>query len=191
MRKVRTGRALGLAAVAACLTSGVEPAHAFKFSLSDDWSGSWDTTIGYGQGWRVVNPDCRLIATGNGGCGYSANIDDGDLNFLGKRTFTQALTGVTELQLNYKDKFGFFVRGSGLYDFTVMGNRVDRTPLSHEAKGVVGSYTRLLDAFGYLKFNLGSLPSEIRVGRQVVDWGESTFIPGGLNAVNYFDVTAL
>ena len=191
MRKVRTGRALGLAAVAACLTSGVEPAHAFKFSLSDDWTGSWDTTIGYGQGWRVVNPDCRLIATGNGGCGYSANIDDGDLNFLGKRTFTQALTGVTELQLNYKDKFGFFVRGSGLYDFTVMGNRVDRTPLSHEAKGVVGSYTRLLDAFGYLKFNLGSLPSEIRAGRQVVDWGESTFIPGGLNAVNYFDVTAL
>ena len=191
MRKVRTGRALGLAAVAACLTSGVEPAHAFKFSLSDDWTGSWDTTIGYGQGWRVVNPDCRLIATGNGGCGYSANIDDGDLNFLGKRTFTQALTGVTELQLNYKDKFGFFVRGSGLYDFTVMGNRVDRTPLSHEAKGVVGSYTRWLDAFGYLKFNLGSLPSEIRVGRQVVDWGESTFIPGGLNAVNYFDVTAL
>ena len=67
MRKVSTGRALGLAAVAACLTSGVEPAHAFKFSLTDDWSGSWDTTIGYGQGWRVSNPDCRLIAIANGG----------------------------------------------------------------------------------------------------------------------------
>ena len=58
-------------------------------------------------------------------------------------------------------------------------------------KGVVGSYTRLLDAFGYLRFDLGSMPSELRLGRQVVDWGESTFIPGGLNSVNYFDVTAL
>src|SRR5205814_4512380 len=27
--------------------------------------------------------------------------------------------------------------------------------------------------------------------RQVVDWGESTYIPGGLNEVNHFDVTAL
>src|SRR5438105_9573005 len=35
------------------------------------------------------------------------------------------------------------------------------------------------------------MPSELRLGRQVVDWGESTFIPGGLNAVDYFDVTAL
>jgi hypothetical protein len=138
-----------------------------------------------------VNPDCRLIAIANGGCGYSPNIDDGDLNYLHKKVFTEALTGVTELQLKYKEKAGIFVRASGLYDFYVMGNHVDRTPLSHEAKGVVGSYTRLLDAFGFLRFNLGTLPSEIRAGRQVVDWGESTFIPGGLNSVNYFDVTAL
>src|SRR5215469_4004239 len=193
MRKVHTGRALGVAAFAACLAVAVGPrAYAFTFSSgSGDWTGSWDTTIGYGQGWRIVNPDCRLIAIANGGCGYSPNIDDGDLNYLHKKVFTEALTGVTELQLKYKDKAGIFVRASGLYDFSVMGNNVDRTPLSHEAKGVVGSYTRWLDAFAFLRFDLGSLPSEIRAGRQVVDWGESTFIPGGLNSVNYFDVTAL
>ncbi|MBV8403894.1 MAG: DUF1302 domain-containing protein [Gammaproteobacteria bacterium] len=193
MRKVHTGRALGFAAAAACLAAGIAPrALAFSFSSqSGDWTGSWDTTIGYGQGWRVSNPDCRLIAIANGGCGYGPNADDGDLNYLHKAEFTQALTGVTELALNYRDKAGVFVRGSGLYDFSVMGNHVDRTPLSHEAKGVVGSYTRLLDAFGYLRFNLATLPSELRVGRQVQDWGESTFIPGGLNAVDYFDVTAL
>jgi hypothetical protein len=193
MRKVHTGRALGIVAVAVCLAAGGGPrAHAFSFrSDSGDWTGSWDTTIGYGMGWRVVNPDCRQIAIANGGCGYSPNIDDGDLNYLHKAVYTEAVTGVTELSLNYKNRFGGFVRASGLYDFSVMGNHVDRTPLSHEAKGVVGSYTRLLDAFGFLRFDLGSLPSELRAGRQVVDWGESTFIPGGLNSVDYFDVTAL
>lgn len=193
MRNVHLGR-LGLSiapAVAVCLTLGAVPttAHAINFQ-GGDWSGSWDTTIGYGQGFRTSGRYCALIAIADGGCGYGPNADDGDLNY-GKGTFTSALTGTTELSLKYKDLLGVFVRGGGLYDFYVMGNNTDRTPLSHYAKDVVGSYTRLLDAFGYLRFNLGSMPSELRVGRQVVDWGESLYIPGGLNQVDYFDVTAL
>src|SRR5205807_1392483 len=166
--------------------------HAVSFrGDSGNWTLSWDTTVGYGQGWRLSRPDCRLIAIANGGCGYSPNIDDGDLNYLQKATFTEALTGVTERSLNYRDKAGVFVRGSGLYDFKVMDNNTAHVPLTHDAKGVIGSYTRLLDAFGFYRFTLGGMPSELRLGRQVVDWGESTFIPGGLNAVDYFDVTAL
>jgi len=191
MRKVHIGRrGLLIAPAAACLALGLGPdAHAFSFG-SGDWTGSWDTTLGYGQGFRTSGYDCRLIAIADGGCGYGPNLDDGDLNY-GKGTFTSVLTGVTELSLKYKDTAGLFVRGSGLYDFYVMGNNTDRTPLSHDAKDVVGSYTRLLDAFGYLRFNLGSMPSELRLGRQVVDWGEGIYIPGGLNQVDYFDVTAL
>ncbi|HEV8018884.1 MAG TPA: DUF1302 domain-containing protein [Steroidobacteraceae bacterium] len=192
MRKVHTGRGLGLA-VAACLALGTWPnAQAVSFrSDSGDWSGSWDTTLGYGQGWRVSTPDCRLIATANGGCGYSANFDNGDLNYLARAAFTEVATGVTEFALNYKEKYGLFVRASGLYDFEVMDDNTDFIQLSHAAKDYVGSYTRLLDAFGYWRFNLGSMPSELRAGRMVVDWGESTFIPGGLNSVDYFDTTAL
>jgi hypothetical protein len=195
MRKVHTGRRppLAVMTVAAVLAAGSWPsAQAVSFqSSSGDWSGSWDTTIGYGQGWRVSGLDCRLIAIANGGCGYSPNVDDGDLNYRAKTAFTKALTGTTELALNYRDRAGIFVRGSGLYDFQAMDNATDRTPLSHDAKNVIGNYTRLLDAFGFWRFNLATQPSEIRLGRQVVDWGESTFIPGGLNEVNHFDVTAL
>jgi hypothetical protein len=192
MRKVHTGRGLKIT-VAACLALGAWPAaQAVSFhSDSGDWSGSWDTTIGYGQGWRVSTPDCRLIAIANGGCGYSPNIDDGDLNYQSRSAYTEVFTGVTEFALNYKEKYGVFVRASGLYDFEVMDNDTDWIQLSHNAKDYVGSYTRLLDAFGYWRFNLGSMPSELRAGRMVVDWGESTFIPGGLNSVNYFDTTAL
>ena len=191
MRKVHIGRrGLLILPAAVCLALGVAPeARAFKFG-SDDWTGSWDTTIGYGQGFRTEGHNCKLIAIADGGCGFGPNNDDGDLNY-GKGTFTAALTGVTELSLKYKDSAGLFVRGAGLYDFYVMGNNTDRTPLSHDAKDIVGSYTRLLDAFGYARFNLGTMPSELRLGRQVIDWGESTFIPGGLNQVDYFDVTAL
>ncbi|HYL01468.1 MAG TPA: DUF1302 domain-containing protein [Steroidobacteraceae bacterium] len=191
MRKVQLGRhGLLIAPVAVCLALGVAPeARAVNFG-SGDWTGSWDTTIGYGQGFRTSGKSCALIAIADGGCGYGPNADDGDLNY-GKGTFTAALTGVTELSLKYKDTAGLFVRGAGLYDFYVMGNNTDRTPLSHNAKDIVGSYTRLLDAFGYTRFNLGSSPAELRLGRQVVDWGESLYIPGGLNQVDYFDVTAL
>ena len=35
------------------------------------------------------------------------------------------------------------------------------------------------------------MPSELRLGRQVVSWGESTFIQNGLNEVNHYDVSAL
>jgi hypothetical protein len=195
MRKVHTRRrpSLAVATGAAWLAAGLAPlAHAVSFqSESGTWTGSWDTTLGYGQGWRLSGLDCRLIAIADGGCGYSPNIDDGDLNYQKKAAFSEALTGVTELALNFRDTAGVFVRGAGLYDWKVMDDKNAHVQFTHDAKGVIGSYTRLLDAFGYWRFDLGTKRSEIRLGRQVVDWGESTFIPGGLNAVNYFDVTAL
>ena len=114
------------------------------------------------------------------------------MNFPKKAVFSEALKGVTELSLNFRIKMGLFVRADGLYDFEIMDNQEGRRiPLTHEAKNLVGSYTRLLDAFGFWRFDLGSMPAELRLGRQVVSWGESTFIQGGLNQVNHFDVSAL
>ena len=159
-------------------------------SASGDITGSWDTTVSFGQGWRVSDRDCRLIGTAEGGCGRSPNVDDGDLNY-GKGTFSRAFKALTELSLNFRDKAGIFVRGDALYDAAVMSDPTERTPLTHAARGLVGSYTRLLDAFGFLRFDLGSLPAELRLGRQVVSWGESTFIQNGLNEVNHYDVSAL
>src|SRR2546423_8446125 len=195
MRKGHTSRGLCVT-VRACASAraagGWPSAQSVSFqSSSGDWTGSWDTTIGYGEAWRVSGLDCRLVAIADGGCGYSPNIDDGELNYRKKAAFSEALTGVSEIALNYKEQGGVFLRGSGLYDFEVMNATTDHIQLTHDAKGVVGSYTRLLDAFGFWRFDLGTLRSEIRLGRQVVDWGESTYIPGGLNEVNHFDVTAL
>src|SRR5204862_500103 len=140
MREGHTGRGprLTVMALAAVLAAGGWPsAQAVSFqSSSGDWTGSWDTTIGYGQAWRVSGLDCRLVAIADGGCGYSPNIDDGELNYRKKAAFSEALTGVSEIALNYKEQGGIFLRGSGLYDFEVMNATTDHIQLTHDAKGV-------------------------------------------------------
>ncbi|MGD9599499.1 MAG: DUF1302 domain-containing protein [Steroidobacteraceae bacterium] len=169
---------------------GAPAAQAFEFQNdSGTLRGSWDTTLSFGQAWRIEDRDCRLIANANGGCGRSANGDDGDSNYP-QGLFSRAAKVVSELGLRYGD-VGMFVRGSALYDFDAMGGNTARTPLSKDAKDLVGSYERLLDAFAYWKFGEGDTQGELRLGRQVVSWGESTFIQNGINIINHFDVAAL
>ena len=48
----------------------------------------------------------------------------------------------------------------------------------------------LLDAYAYGTFGVGDSDLQLRLGRQVVNWGESVFIQG-VNQINAVDVTAL
>jgi hypothetical protein len=192
MRNLHIQRRGSLVAGAVAAAIGTLAAPGTVQAVDFQWgevSGSWDTTLSYGQAWRIEDRDCDLIATANGGCGRSPNIDDGDLNY-DKGVFSKAFKGVTEMSLEWRN-FGAFVRGSALYDVETMDDDTERTPLSDAAEDLVGEYTRLLDAFGYARFNMGSMPAELRLGRQVLSWGESTFIQGGLNVINHFDVSAL
>src|SRR5262245_4592157 len=174
--------------IVAALALASPAAYAWDFQNDDGtFTGSWDTTLTYGQAWRIESRDCRLIAIADGGCGRSPNIDDGDLNY-DTDMFSRAFKITTELSLNFKNS-GVFVRASGLYDDAA--DNTDRTPLADSAEDLVVSYGRLLDAFFYTKFNMGSANAELRLGRQVVSWGESTFIQNGINVINHFDVAAL
>ncbi len=67
------------------------------------------------------------------------------------------------------------------------------TPLSDDGMSNLNSFKgiALLDAYLYYSFDAGSVPIDLRLGRQVVSWGESTFIQNGINAINPVDVTAL
>src|SRR3954468_21410992 len=174
--------------IAAALALASPASYAWDFQSKDGtFTGSWDTTFTYGQAWRIESRDCRLIAIADGGCGRSPNIDDGDLNY-DTDMFARALKALTEVSLNYRG-VGAFVRASALYDDAAANTQ--RTELSDHAKDLVKSYGRLLDAFVYAKFDLGKMGAELRVGRQVVSWGESTFIQNGINVINHFDVSAL
>ena len=180
------------AAIALVALGAASAAGAFDFqSESGAVTGNWDTTISFGEAWRLLNPNPALIGTGEGGTGRSPNIDNGDLNYKKGQPFSQALKVTTEFSLKYRD-YGFFTRASALYDRVVMDTATERTPLTQGAKDLAGAYVRLLDAFAYGKWKLGEgHPLELRAGKQIVNWGESTFIQGGLTQVNPVDVSAL
>jgi hypothetical protein len=174
--------------VAAILAPGA--AQAIDFAAGG-WNGSFDTTVSFGQIWRSEGRDPALIGTADGGTGRSVNIDDGDLNFRKGRA-SSAYKAVAELSLDRGENFGLFVRGSLLYDDIIEDDQTDRTVISESGKNLAGSYLRLLDAFVYGRWDLAGHLLDIRLGRQVVNWGESTFIQGGINgAINHFDVAAL
>lgn len=184
-------RALRIAVQATLAAAVCAPGAALAIDFSaGGWTGSLNTTISWGQLYRDQARDPRLIGTADGGTGRSPNIDDGDLNYKEGRV-SNAFKIVSELSFD-KGNFGLFVRGSALYDYEVENNAPSRTEISSTGRDLVGSYTRLLDAFVYGRWDLSGHELELRGGRQVVNWGESTFIQSGINnAINHFDVSAL
>ena len=186
-------RASTLTGVAFAL--GFAPAaRAFVFDQGD-FKGSFDTTISVGTLYRLGNPDPQLYGltnTSHGAAGLqrSVNNDDGDLNY-GKGMASFLVKASHDLLVKYKDDAGFFVRGFYFNDFANSNGTRKHIPLTDQADKVVSENAELLDAYVYFKPTLGTMPASLRVGRQVLSWGESTFMPNGINSVNPIDVAKL
>jgi hypothetical protein len=150
---------------------------------------NWDNTITYGLGYRLGGRDSRIIGRAAGGTAFSVNGDDGNQNY-NVGVFTNAVKITSEFEFSYKN-FGGFFRGFAFYDFENENSDRARTELSKDALRRVGSRAEIRDAFAYLRFKMGAMPGEIRGGWQVINWGESTFIQGGINAINPLDVSVL
>jgi len=156
---------------------------------SDKFRLNVDTTLSWGARYRVEDRDMSIISPFEGGTAWSVNGDDGNLNF-DTGIVSNTLKATIDVDFATKN-FGIFVRGSGFYDYELkQGDRV-RTPISDAALDWAGSRAELLDAYAWLKFRVGKGGGEIRVGRQVLNWGESTFIQGGLSSINSVDVAAI
>lgn len=186
------GCAGGLMLGAALVVALPQPAQAISFeSPNGKWYGSWDTTLSYGLAWRMERPDAELIGLANGGNAFSVNNDDGTLNF-NRSIYSNTGKITTELALNNAPGgFGFFFRGYYFYDWEIEDGERQRTELSAAALRRSGSFGDVLDAFFYARFDLGPVPGQFRIGEQVINWGESTFIQGGMNVINHINVAAL
>lgn len=174
-------------AVAATLLTPL-PSQAVQFQ-SGELQGSFDTTVSAGVAWRVENRDPGLIGVANGGRAFSVNGDNGNLNY-DKGLISSAVKVTHDIELKYR-QFGAFARIFYFYDFENEDGTRKRLPLADSAKELVGSDVRLLDAYVSAAFDVQGRPAKIRLGNQVISWGESTFIPNGINTINPVDVTRL
>jgi hypothetical protein len=165
------------------------PAAAFQFDFGEV-EGSLDSTLSYGMSWRMSDQDKDIIGLANGGRAYSVNGDDGNLNYDRDDAFSSLAKITSDLDIRYGD-FGLFVRGSAFYDFENNDEDRERTKLSNDSKDLVGKDAELLDTYVWGNFELADMPSQIRLGDQVLSWGESTFIQNGINIINPFDVSKL
>ncbi|KZY39283.1 peptide ABC transporter substrate-binding protein [Oleiphilus sp. HI0081] len=179
------------AAVAATLSA---PASAFQFYMGDI-EASFDTNISAGSSWRVEGRDDRLIGTGNGGSGFSINTDDGNLNFDKGDAYSQIVKGTSDFLATYED-WGVFARAKYWYDFELKDGDRDtdvngyQRQLSKNGKANA-SGGEILDAYIWRDFWFGDTPLNLRLGKQVVSWGESTFIFNGINVINPVDIGAI
>ena len=166
------------------------PAFGVSFNIGEI-EGSFDSSLSVGASWSTAKPNRDLIGANNGGKGLSQTSDDGHLNFKRGETFSKIFKGIHDLELKYGDT-GVFVRGKYWYDFELKDESRPFKDISdnNRKEGAKSSGGQILDAFVYHNYSSADAPGSVRFGKQVVSWGESTFIGGGINSINPIDVSA-
>ena len=182
---LRAGRGLVASLIVAAWTSSL---HALVFEYGDV-KATFDSTFSVGGLYRLKDPSPELYGTSNGGLQNSVNADDGNLNYQ-QGWASRVFKGTHDLDLKWHN-FGAFVRGTYFYDLENQDDTRARTPLSPLAKDRVGADAQWLDMYVRGTFDLGTHPLDVRFGRQVLNLGESTFIPNGINVINAVDVSRL
>lgn len=166
--------------------AGTLPAHALQFDLPNGIRANIDTTLSYGVSVRAADRDPKLIGIANGGTSRSVNEDDGNLNFDKGDPFANIVKATVDAEVRWRN-FGFFGRGSAYHDFDLH----DSDKLGPVGRKRLGEDVVGLDGFFFGSFDLGGRSLDLRVGRQVISWGESTFIPNGINIINPVDLSKL
>lgn len=195
------------AAIVLALTSPAAQAADFYFGENDDILLAINSQLSVGSSWRMSDRDPKFyssnnLADGIPGTGLSSTTDDDTLNFGKHDAFSTIIKGINDIQLE-KDGFGAFLRVKYWYDLELKdGDRPHGNgpngyaagePLSDDGFSDTSKFSgiQILDAYVYGSFDIGEAPLDVRLGRQVVSWGESTFIQGGINSINPLDVSAL
>ena len=196
-------------AIAALGATFANPAAAFKFEMENGLTGSFDSTISVGMQMRMQSTDRSIIGNDNGGnvptqsqlgtkvngagFGWTADpdfnylqTDDGNLNYKKHDIVSAVVKGTHELFLTQKGNWSALARVTWSSDQKADDTR--RTSLRHDAEDAVKQNVTLLDLWVAKEFSLGEQTAKLKLGNQVMNWGEDIFIIGGVNAVNAFDL---
>ncbi len=148
--------------------------------------GLLDFNLSYGALYRTEDSNDGIVAIANGGDASSANVDDGTLNY-DTGLVSNMVGGSAELTLKW-GRFIAFSRAIAFYDFEQ--EHGDREHREFESADLdwVGSDVALRDVYLTARFSPWGVPVIVRVGDQVVNWGETTFVRDGVDTINPLDI---
>lgn len=176
------------AAAALCALGWATGAGASELFRVGEVEGVFNASVSYGILARVEERRDDFVGVANGGSARSVNLDDGDLNY-DEGIVANQVRGSAELALRWRN-FGAFVRGTGFYDFETELGGGRRTSLSADGRRALGRGGDLQDAYLTADFRVVDVPVQLRVGRQVINWGEGGLLRFGVDVVNPVDLVA-
>jgi hypothetical protein len=179
--------------------------------LLGDFEVDLDTTITYAAAARTESRNQDLLVTPYSDSVnqfYSAgralehtlllNKDDGNQNF-DTGLISNRLNILSSLSVR-SGNWGLFLRGNAYYDAVYDDNETDnQSPFTYNynapynvdanvfpdrSEARLGQYAEILDAFIEYDGMIMDSPFNMRVGQQVVSWGESLRTPNGINFAN-------
>ncbi len=153
-----------------------------NFGDNSEVSGTIDTTLSYGASFRAEDSDAADLVPGfaNLGLNYASEArvpDKGDL-------VSNVISVLGEIGIDYRN-YGLSASVSYQYDNEIMnGDAADRltgekADWTDAAEDYAGSAINVSDAYVYGTFDVGENPLELRLGKQVINWGEGLFFFDG------------
>lgn len=179
-------------------------AAAYEWSVADGWNVRVDSEVSTGFQVRLQGRDCRIVAADNGGCqDFSSELinygwlgavpdfnylqfDSGNLNYDAGDLVSWVLKGTHDLSVRGPDEWSGLVRFNWASDLAA--SRTANFDLPQDSENATNFDITLLDAWVSKGFEWFGQSAKVRVGNQVVSWGEDIFIPGGINVINAIDL---
>ncbi|MFA5119992.1 DUF1302 family protein [Zavarzinia sp.] len=184
---------------AAGLTAMATSAAAYDFELGDEVTGSVITTLSIGAQMRMADRDPRNVGYYNGGSYTPADSDDGNLNFDKYDLISQITTIRSEARLKWRDFFAT-VSGEAFVDSVALNNhlaangpaeRPYRGRYSPNALDKANWDATLREWYVGGNFNLFDNNLQVKIGSQILNWGEALFTLNGISVINPIDVTKI
>lgn len=188
---------LKISSIAAAAAMLCAPAHAANYRLGDV-DLTIENRVSAGVAVRTQDPASSLVGIANGGTMFSTNSDDPNKNFDSAGDIVSApVKLLTDINASWSN-FTFFARGGFGMDMVHFDrnnfNSADYGPgreapageldyKNGKVQSAVGRYAEILDLYVSANHRVANRNLSWRIGRQVINWGESTFIQNGLNAI--------
>ena len=192
---------------AGALLGAAIPAQALDFQF-DELDISIETAVSAPTGVRTSSRDSNLVGKANNldtGVNavntdrgvFSVNGDDGNLNYDKWDFFFSRVGIISDITIQQGD-FGVFLRPSYLWDprldnddFADPGDYgagrtrsfADLRRKNEEVTNEVADNAELYDAYFFGRFEVFDRNVAFKIGKQVLNWGESTFVQNGINSI--------